>query len=121
MECEYAVVEFSSDLVRVDTLGQLESAKERSVDPLHDLVATVLALPPFLLLLSTNSQYAILGGNLDVFGSETGKLDLEPDLVVVLLDVDRWREAAAVAREGVVEQPVDLATEPETGAPVVIL
>ena len=113
MEREHAVVEFGLDLIFVDALRQLERAQEAAVSALDDLKACLVALLSLEALLSSNRQYAILGGDFDVIRIQTRQLDIEPDLRVIFLDINRWCPAIPVAREGVFEQPVDLAPEPE--------
>src|SRR5689334_12801344 len=112
-DAENAVLELALDQVLIHALRQLECANESAIGSLDDLIAVVLSFLTLTPLLAADGQHAVLGDDFDVLGLEAGQLDVEADLLFVLFDVDRWRKRAALAREGVFEQPVDFAPESE--------
>ena len=113
MKCKHAALEIRLDLFLIDALRELEGAQERAVRPLDNLIAVVLTLLPLAPFLTANGKHAVFRHYLDVFRLQTRELEFEPDLVVVLLDVDCRCKAVPIARKSVLEQPVDFAPESE--------
>src|SRR4051794_23772399 len=101
------------DLVFVDSIRECEAAHERPVRALDEVIAILLSFLALPALLAADGEDAVLSGDLDILWLEPWELEVDAQVVVRFLDVDGRAPGVAVAREGVVEQPVDLAPESE--------